>query len=113
MIRDCKVILIRVPRNEEGKAVTGGEYKAMVATKENVVLDGDKVLYREWVAVTPVLTMVAHYEELFRARLAHHLCSMLHYKQVGLFKFNILDKLLGGRDYDIPFEHLQALVEKL
>jgi hypothetical protein len=115
MIRDCKVLLIRVPRNDEGKVVTGGEYRAVIATKENVLLDGDKVLTREWVlsGLMPMVLMSTDYEELFRKQLARNICAWLGFGSVGKFKFNILDKMLGGRDYDIPIEHLQALIEKI
>jgi hypothetical protein len=112
MIQDCKVLLIRVPRRDDGKVVTGGEYRALIATKANVLLDGQKVIYREWVEVTPMLTMATDYEELFRKTLAKHICAWLGIKNVGRFKFDILDKLITGKDYDIPFDHLIALWEK-
>jgi len=114
MIRDCKVLLIRVPRNDEGKVVTGGVYNAVIAIKEEVLTDDKKVIHREWVQVSPFITMSTDYEELFRARLAQELCKWIKFGiTVGKFKFNILDKLLSGKDYDIPIEHLQALCEKI
>lgn len=113
MIRECKVLLIRVPRNDEGKVVTGGEYQALIATKERVVTGNNTVLYKEWIEVTPLLTVNTDYEELFRQQLAKNICAWLGFGGVGKFKFFILDKLLGGKDYDIPIEHMQALWEKV
>ena len=114
MIQDCKVLLIRVPRNAEGKVVTGGIYEALVATKERVLLDNQKVIHREWVDTMQMLSMSTDYEELFRTQLAKNVCLWLGCERfMGKFKFFVLDKLLGGRDYDIPIEHLQMLLEKI
>lgn len=123
--RDCRVLLIRVPRDSAGKVVSSGAVKAMIATKEQVLIDknGD-VFYREWIAegLKPLPFYNRHSPDGFNigyggsgcAELAYSVCKLLNaegmYQQ---FKWSVIAHLDRDKDYDIPLRDLERIIERL
>jgi len=122
-VRECKVLLIRVPRDSKGKVIQTGPVTALIATKEKVLLDKNKnIIYREWIETRPLPFYNKHSPDGFNigyggsgpAELAYSICSCVGAR--GLyqdFKFKVLAKLNRGRDYDIPFSDIIFTIDKL